>query len=77
MFVGTSISEAFWKDFERVWGGQNPRFSLFLRYFFEANFGRHFGRVKNREKWRPCRRFTDFGASPTECAEPGGEIERG
>ena len=30
MFFGTSISEAFWEDFGRVLGGQNPRFSQFF-----------------------------------------------
>ena len=50
MFVGTSISEAFWKDFGRVLGEQNPRFSFFFRHFFEANFKALFGRPKNRKK---------------------------
>ena len=32
-FVGTSISEAFWKDFGMVLGDQNPRFSDFFYDF--------------------------------------------
>ena len=36
--LGMSILDAFWKDFERVWGSQNPRFSCFFRCFFEAFF---------------------------------------
>ena len=50
MFVGTSISEAFWEDFGKVLGGQNPRFSHFFRCFFEVNFEVRFGRAKNRPK---------------------------
>ena len=77
MFVGTSISEAFWKDFGRVLGGRNPQFSHFFRHLFEANFGRRFGRPKNRvlkiQHWK----LPHFWAGPAECAEPGGEIERG
>ncbi len=30
MFLGTSFSEAFWKDFGRVLGGRNPQFSHFF-----------------------------------------------
>ena len=50
MFVGTSISEAFWKDFGRVLGSRKPWFSHFFRFFFEVNFKALFGRPKNRKK---------------------------
>ena len=77
MFVGTSISEAFWKDFGRVWGGRNPRFSQFFHNFFEPKFGRHFGRLKN-QVLRPKNNFAArFWVGPAEWAWPGGEIERG
>ena len=77
MFVGTSISEAFWKDFGMVLGGQKPQFSHFFRHFFEANFERRFGRLKNRKKCAQTSFAARLGAGPAECAEPGGEIERG
>ena len=51
MFVGTSISEAFWKAFGRVLGGQNPQFSHFFRCFFDVVFRERFGGRKNRPRW--------------------------
>ena len=48
MFVGTSILKAFWMDFGRVFGGQNPRFSAFFREKMEAKNKMIFGRQKNR-----------------------------
>ncbi len=59
MFLGTSISEAFGKDFERVLGGQNPWFSLFCRWFFEVIFGARIERSKNRKKL-PTRELGEF-----------------
>ena len=47
MFVGMSILDAFWKDFGRILEGQNLSFSFFFRHFFEANFGKRFGRQEN------------------------------
>ena len=49
-FCGTSILKAFRADFGRVLGGQNPWFSHFFRYFFDAKFWLQVGRVKNRKK---------------------------
>ena len=48
MFFGTSILKAFWEDFGRVLGGQNPQFSQFFREKTEAKNKKKFGRVKNR-----------------------------
>ena len=59
MFLGTSISEAFGKDFERVLGGQNLWFSLFCRWFFEVIFGARIERSKNRKKL-PTRELGEF-----------------
>ena len=50
MFFRTLFLEAFWDDFGRVLGAQNPRFSHFFRCFFEANFEARWGRAKNRPK---------------------------
>ena len=50
MSFGTSILEGFRKGFGRVLGSQNPRFSHFFRYFFDANFRVQVGRAKNRKK---------------------------
>ena len=36
MFVGTSISEAFWKVFGTVWGNKNLRFSHFFDVFSKS-----------------------------------------
>ena len=73
VFFGASI----WKGFGRGLAGQNPRFSRFFRCFFEANFKGFFGRLKNRKKWPTRRGGAYLEAGPAECAEPGGEIERG
>ena len=77
MFVGTSISEAFWEGFGRFLGGRNLRFSYFFQLFFEANFAVRFGRPKKGPKSVKNDIAAHFGAGPAECAEPGGEIERG
>ena len=50
MFLRTSILRGFWEGLGRVLGGQNPRFLLFFRNFFDAKFGMQFGRTKNRKK---------------------------
>ena len=67
----------FWKDFGKVLGSQKLRFSHFFRYFFEANFKGIFGRLKNRKKSPTRGADTEFWSGPAECAESGGEIERG
>ena len=77
MSVGTSFSEAFWEDFGRVLGGPNPRFSHFSPCFFDVIFEVCFGRRKKREKSAKTSFAARLGAGPAECAEPGGEIERG
>ena len=48
MFFGTSILKAFWADFGRVLGGQNPWFLQFFREKMEAKNKMIFGRLKNR-----------------------------
>ena len=77
MFFGTSILEAFWEDFGRVWGGQKPRFLNFFRCFFEAFFKQRFGRPKNRKKMATGRTQKDFRVGLAECAASGGEKKRG
>ena len=77
MFFGTSILKAFWEDFGRVLGGQNPRFSHFFRCFFEANFEARFGREKNRPKWPHGRRKRIFGAAIRSSQGSWGEKKRG
>ena len=77
MFFGTSFLKPCWEHFERVLGGQNPQFSHFFRHFFEAKFKGFLGRLKNRKKSPTRGADTDFWPGPAECAEPGGEIERG
>ena len=67
----------FWKDFGKVLGGQNPRFSLFFRCFFDVIFEVRFGRRKNREKNAKTSFAARLKTGPAECAWPGGEIERG
>ena len=37
MFSGTLFLDGFWEGFGRVFGGQNPRFSLFRGCFFDTN----------------------------------------
>ena len=68
MFFGTSISEAFWEDFGKVLEDQNPRFSCFLRCFFDVKLEERFGRPKNQPK-RPNKSRRDkfsvgFRSSP-------------
>ena len=77
MFVGTSFSEAFWKDFGRVLGGQKPRFSHFFPCFFEVVFEARSGRPKNRAKSAKTSFAARLWAGNAEPAWPGGEIERG
>ena len=77
MFVGTSISETFWNDFDSVLGGPKPQFSHFFLCFFDVIFELRFGRRKNREKSPKTSFAARLKAGPAECAEPGGEIERG
>ena len=42
--------EGFGEGFGRVLGTQNPRFSHFLRHFFDVKFWLQFGGAKNRKK---------------------------
>ena len=74
MFFGTSLSEAFCKDFGKVLGSQKPRFSHFFRHFFELILKGFFGRLKNRKKSPTRGADTEFWSGPAECAESGGEI---
>ena len=60
MFLETSILEAFWEDFGRVLGGQNPPFSHFFRCFFDVNFEARFEGRKKRPKTRKKNRFPHF-----------------
>ena len=46
MFFETSIWEAFWMDFGKVLGSQNPWFSQFFRCFSEVVFEAHSGRAE-------------------------------
>ena len=77
MFVGTSFSEAFWKDFGWVLGGK----ILDFRNFFD-DFSKQVlksvleGQQIEKNERRPEAHHR-FWASPAECAVPGGEIERG
>ena len=51
-FLGTLISEGFWKDFGRVLGGANPLFSQFFRCYFEAKFEFFDGMGLKEARWR-------------------------
>ena len=71
MFCGTSILKAFWMDFGRVLGGQNPWFLHFFREKTQAKNKMIFGRLKNRIL-RPKNGFTpNFWAGWAVCAAPG------
>ena len=63
MSFGTSILEGFRKGFGRVLGSQNPRFSHFFRYFFDAKFRVQVGRAKNRKKMAKNVFGPNFGAA--------------
>ena len=69
--------EGFWGGFWESFGRPKPSIFAFFRHFFEANFKAFFGRLKNRKKERQPEVRHRFWAGPTECARPGGEIERG
>ena len=77
MFFGTSISEAFWKDFGRVLGGQNPRFSHFFRCFFDVNFEERFRRAKNQPKRPNKSRKRKFSGGFRWSPASWGEKKRG
>ena len=53
------ILGGFWK----VLGTQNPRFSHFFRYFFDAKFRVQLGRAKNRKKVTKNIFGPNFGAA--------------
>ena len=72
MSFGTSILEGFRKGFGRVLGSQNPRFSHFFRYFFDANFKVQVGRAENRKKRLKIFFSCDFRG---QCG-PGGKDYR-
>ena len=74
MSFGTSILEGFRKGFGRVLGSQNPRFSHFFRYFFDANFRVQVGRAKNRKKSANVRIIPDHPLGFPVCAALGGRI---
>ena len=67
------VLEGFWNGFRR----RKISIFAFFSIFFEAKFKGFLGRLKNRvlkvQHWK----LTLFWPGPTECAEPGGEIERG
>ena len=75
MFWGTSISEAFWEDFGRVLGCQNPRFSHFFRCFFDVNFEERFRRAKNQPK-RPNKSRKRKFSGGFRRPQPPGERKR-
>ena len=64
--------------FGRVLEGQNPRFSLIFRHFFDVNFDMHFGRRKIRSKMRKNQSFPLFGVGSAVYGDlPGRDLERG
>ena len=76
VFFGISILKGFWVDFERVLGGQNPRFSHFFRCFFEVIFEARLGRAKNRPKRPNKTEMVDFCLGIPVVPPPPGERQR-
>ena len=77
-FCGTSILKAFWMDFGRVLGGQNPRFSHFFRCFFDIIFQARFGRRKIDQKCEKTKLFRFLASGLRWSPGSWGEItERG
>ena len=49
----------------------------FVSSFFRSKIWKTFWKAKKSKKNRKNQTFPLFWAGPAECAEPGGEIERG
>ena len=80
MFFGTSILKGFGEVLGRFWEAKILNFRIFFDDFSkqileDVSEGEKI--EKNRKKERPPEVRRRFWAGPAECAEPGGEIERG
>ena len=75
MFLGSAISEAFWKDFGAVLGGQNRRFSQFYREKMEAKNKKISGRQKNRILRQKSGLTPNFWVGLAVRADPGEGIK--
>ena len=75
------LEHRFWEDFGRVLGGFGEAKILDFRIFFDVFSKQNLeGILEGTKIEKTCQqdsRMDLFGASPAECAEPGGEIERG
>ena len=72
--IACFLGRRFWKDFGRVLGGPNPRFSLIFRHFFDVNFDMHFGRRKIRSQIRKNQSFPLFGVGSAVYVDLRGKI---
>ena len=67
------VLERFWEGF----GSPKSLIFAFFSMFFRSIFRTAFWKAKKSKKSRQKQKRLRFWAGPAECAEPGGEIERG
>ena len=71
--VFRGVLDGFWKGF----GRPNSLILALFSMFFRSRFWSAFRKAKKSKKSRQKQKRLRFWAGPAECAEPGGEIERG